>query len=256
MRVYYYFDPEKKGKDAVKGNFDVLDDILGERRIKISRISKLNDPFDFQVSFDNTTPQAYVKGFRNHFKQIDKKFGIICFSEGFDNVLMWSHYAVKHHGLVIGLDIDDKMLTQVDYLPIAPRVISKDGKCKGCPHRFVGLMNSVMRTKAIDWAYEKEWRLILDYSNRQNIHEDKDGSRYYLLPSNSIQSIFIGLKCEMKPAGAFSRLHKHGLNQVSVYKMEQTFDGYSLSESCLGTYEKRQERIKLYLNRMIKQIRK
>lgn len=255
MRVYYYFDPKGKSEDATNGNFDVLDDILKNQRIKISRISRLNDPFDFQVSFANTTPQGYVRGFRNRFKQIDKKVGIICFSERFNNVLMWSHYAAKHSGLVIGLDIEDKMLAQVDYLPIAPRIIPAGGKCNGCPHRFGELMNTVMRTKAIDWAYEKEWRLILEYSNQQHIHEGKDGSRYYLLPPNSIRSIFIGLRCEMRVAELFSRLHIYELNQVSVYKMEQTFDGYSLSESCAGTYENRQTQIKLYLNRISRQSR-
>lgn len=79
MRVYYYFDPKGKSEDATNGNFDILDDILKNQRIKISRISRLNDPFDFQVSFANTTPQGYVRGFRNRFKQIDQKVGIICF---------------------------------------------------------------------------------------------------------------------------------------------------------------------------------
>lgn len=260
MRVYYYFDPERKGNDAVEGNFDVLDDILKNRRIKICSVSRANDPFDFQVSFDCTISQSYVRGFRNAFKRLKEKFGIVCFSESVDNVLMWSHYADKHQGLVLGLDVNENMLTQVDYLPIAPRIIPNRGKCKACPYGYTGVMRSVMRTKAIDWAYEKEWRLILNYSEVQNIQVGKseDGAvsaRYYLLPPTSIQSLYIGVRCELKLVDVFSLLHKHGLDQVGVYKMVQSFDGYSLSASCLGTYEKHQERIKLYLNRMIKQIR-
>lgn len=261
MRVYYYFNPERKGKDAVEGNINVLEDILQNRRIKICSVSRANDPFDFQVSFDHTTPKSYVKGFRNVFKRLKEKFGIVCFSENVDNVLMWSHYADKHQGLVLGLDFDKNKLTQVDYLPIAPRIIPNYGKCKACSYKYTGVMCAVMRTKAIDWAYEKEWRLILDYSKMQNIQADKseDGvvaARYYLLPPNSVQSLYIGVRCELKRADVFSLLHKHGLDQVGVYKMGQSFDGYSLSESYLGTYEKRQEQIKLYLNRMMKQTKK
>lgn len=259
MKVYYYFNPRKK--DAKGDRYGVLEDILNNRRIKICSVSCANDPFDFQVSFDRTTSQSYVRGFRNAFKRLKEKFGIVCFSENVDNVLMWSHYADKHQGLVLGLDLDDNMLTQVDYLPIAPRIIPNHGKCKACSYRYTSVMHSVMRSKAIDWAYEKEWRLILNYSEVQNIQADtsEDGAvstRYYLLPPDSIQTLYIGVRCELKLADVFSLLHKYGLDQVGVYKMEQSFDGYSLSESCLGTYEKREERIKLYLNRMIKRIRK
>ena len=81
MRVYYYFDPKGKSEDATNGNFDVIDDILKNQRIKISRISRLNDPFDFQVSFANTTPQGYVRGFRNRFKQIDQKWESFVFQK-------------------------------------------------------------------------------------------------------------------------------------------------------------------------------
>lgn len=255
MRVYYYFNPAKKGEGHAKENIEVLEDILEKRRIKISRIAQLNDPFDFQVSFDSTTPEGYVSGFRNKFKQIDNNLGIVCFSVDATNVLMWSHYANKHQGLVLGLDVDDNALTQVDYLPIAPRVIPNGGSCKGCSHRFAGLMNAVMRTKAVDWAYEKEWRLILDYSNRENIQEEKDGTRYYLLPPNSIREIFIGLRSKIKSKDVFSCLHRRGLDKVSVYEMKQAFDGYSLVESCKGTYERRQKQIKLHIHRMIKRIK-
>lgn len=259
MKVYYYFNVQKK--DVQDDKYAVLEDILGKRRIKICNVSCSNDPFDFQVSFDHTTPKGFIRGFRNAFKRLKEKFGIVCFSEDVYNVLMWSHYAGKHRGLVLGLDFDDNMLTQVDYLPIAPRIMPRCDKCRTCSYRYNDLMRSVMRTKASDWAYEKEWRLILDYSESQNIQEEKSETgevvaRYYLLPPNSIQSLFVGLKCELDKPDAFSRLHKNGLDHVGLYKMEQSFDGYSLCASFEGTYENRQGRIKTYLKRVAGRIRK
>lgn len=227
MRVYYYFDPEDKSKDAINGNFDVLEDILLNRRIKVSRISLLNDPFDVQMSFSQEVSKNDVENFRKEFSVIDKVLGIISFSECIDNVLMWSHYAKKHMGFAIELDVDDKLLTRVNYSSAAPMVFL-NCRTDSNPY-YINAAYDILRTKALDWAYEKEWRMILLYSNDILISEGN--SKYLPLEDSNIKSIFIGLRCKMKSGDVLKHLQNWDLNHVNVYKMEQAQDGYTLSYS-------------------------
>lgn len=227
MRVYYYFDPEKKGDDAVKGNFDVLEDILLNRRIKISRISLLNDPFDAQMGFSQDVSRSDVENFRNEFSVIDKVLGIISFSECVDNVLMWSHYARKHMGFALELDVEEKLLTRVKYSSEAPMVFP-NSRSDNNPY-YINAAYDILRTKALDWAYEKEWRMIIFYSD-DNLISDGN-SKYLRLNANNIKSIFIGLKCKMKSDDLLKHLKYWNLAHVNVFQMEQSQDGYTLSYS-------------------------
>ena len=112
--------------------------------------STFNDPYDFNISFDYSCDEhvlrAYYKklsklynqrsddsmrsfdlekrisefkrdpkGFIDKIKQftkdiISKNYGVCCFSECCDNLLMWSHYADKHQGTCLAfkseLDIE------------------------------------------------------------------------------------------------------------------------------------------------------
>ena len=251
MRVYYYFDPERRDKDAIKGNFDVLEDILTNRRIRISSISGLNDPLDIQMGFPPEEDKNYVVNFRKEFKAIDKVLGIISFSECVDNVLMWSHYARKHTGFALELELDDKQLTRVNYSSVAP-IVFKDAKIDNNPY-YSNAAYDILRTKSIDWAYEKEWRMILLYSDDNLITEGKE--RYFPLNASNIKSIFIGLKCNMTTDDMLRHLHSWQLNDVKVYKMGQSQDGYKLSYD-LAVYESerrhRVERIKAVILEALK----
>ena len=239
MRVYYYFNPEDNSKDAIKGNFDVLEDILRNRRIKISRVSLLNDPFDAQMSFSQDVSRSDVENFRNEFSAIDKVLGIISFSECIDNVLMWSHYARKHMGFALELEVEDKLLTRVKYSSEAPMVFPNSG-IDNNPY-YINAAYDILRTKALDWAYEKEWRMILFYSDDNLI---SDGNFKYLrLNASNIKSIFIGLKCKMKSDDLLKRLKNWNLNHVSVFQMEQSQDGYTLTYSSDVRESARQKRI-------------
>lgn len=237
MSVFYFFDPGEI--NAANDHFGILEDLLGKHRIKISRISCLNDPFDLQPSFSESTPEDYIKGFREKFKEIDDKLGIICFSKEIYNVLLWSHYAAKHNGFALELELEEKRLARMNYSLIAPEVIHTED----CPRDsyYQIAINSILKTKAIDWAYEKEWRLILNYSrDRKNIQEEKDANgeiaRYFPLPEESIKSIFMGLRCTMEQEQLKEKLKEWGLGKTSIYKMEQDRTGYSL---VCPEYEKR-----------------
>ena len=229
MRVFYFFNPGNI--DVAQNEFGILEAILGKRRIKISRISKVNDPLDFQPSFSESTHKNFINGFRRKWAEIDGKLGIISFSTDIFNILMWSHYAVRHKGSALELELDEKLLSRVNYSLIAPEVVHTKTSRHDSYYQIA--INSIIRTKAIDWAYEKEWRLILNYAKDKNIQEERDDNgevvRYFSLPDGSIKSIFLGLRCTLEREQLESKIKEWGLEKTAIYKMEQDRTGYSLS---------------------------
>ena len=79
-----------------------------------------------------------------------------------DSIAMWSLYAEKHKGIVFGISsnlnrvIGDngRFLQQVEYPPIneRPHTPFNNPKLDDVKH--------VLWTKGVEWAYQKEWRII------------------------------------------------------------------------------------------------
>ena len=233
MRVFYYFNPYDSDKDDYdKMEPVVLNDILNEQRIKASKVSKLNDPFDFQVSFSPGTPSGFVRGFRSVLDRYNETNALISFSTDIYNVLMWSHYAAEHYGYALELELEPRLLTRVNYSLMAPEIVYS--KEQDQTENYGSVINDVLKTKSIDWAYEKEWRMIFwDCPNNENIKPGtlKDGTAlwFYPLPQGSLKSIFIGLKCKKTKKDIKAQLAQLGLNDVRVYKMERDNTGFSLA---------------------------
>lgn len=91
MRVYKFLDAQFGLKS------------LYERRLKISRIEDLNDPFELGA-FDLTHPTLsdHVESVR---KNADDRVGLLCFSSSWSSPLIWAHYSDKHKGVCLGFEI-------------------------------------------------------------------------------------------------------------------------------------------------------
>ena len=91
--------------------------------------------------------------------------GILCLSEEWDSIRMWSHYAKDHTGVCFEFTRaqekenalgNDDICSPVNYvrhyphIDIGQMVLNPDG----------GTIGLMMKTKSIDWSDEKEWRLI------------------------------------------------------------------------------------------------
>jgi len=91
--------------------------------------------------------------------------GVCCFSAGFSNPLLWSHYGDEHRGLCIGYSLDrlpEPQLHRVEYggcrsiktSLIASAVLDEDARSQQ------ELDSAVLLKKAPSWRYEREWRLF------------------------------------------------------------------------------------------------
>lgn len=100
---------------------------------------------------------------------INENVGVLCLSEAWDVLKMWSHYAGVHTGLVLGFDADDPYFRQ-QYVTLIPTeirpVIYGDEVPRfegfdplGEPEQLLKLGDPFFQ-KGPEWAEEREWRLL------------------------------------------------------------------------------------------------
>lgn len=148
--------------------------------------SALNDPFELRPSDqymrDHTwdllaqremTPETEVSeelfDFNNEFlERAFKKMGIVSFSETNDNLLMWSHYADNHRGIVVAFSTaHDFFKEDGSKSRQLGRVHYRKDRMKALPQRlkngfYMSDSTRVYFEKSDEWIYEKEHRLISD----------------------------------------------------------------------------------------------
>lgn len=101
------------------------------KRLKIARFRDLNDPFELQASdLSDSRFRDAARGLKNEFHE---SRGILCFSRGWYNPVLWSHYADKHRGICLGFDILEKYGQPVRYsrsrLPVKLKMGSPNPTC-------------------------------------------------------------------------------------------------------------------------------
>ena len=135
MRVYHFL-PSKHALDDIE-----------KRRIKLSEIDELNDPFELWCAAqEDRRIRKWLRGFK---EQMGQRFGILCFSKHWHNPVLWSHYSERHRGICLGFEVDEECLKPVRYVtertPISFPPTSE-------------LAQQLLFTKYHDWKYEEEWR--------------------------------------------------------------------------------------------------
>ena len=103
MKRVYYLTSEK---------YALCD--LKHQHIKVARFNDLNDPFEL-IDAELSDPDVR-KRFRRWKREVNAKYGLICFSAMWHNPVLWSHYADKHRGLCLGFDVPESELHEVTYL--------------------------------------------------------------------------------------------------------------------------------------------
>lgn len=129
--------------------------ILKERRLKLSRFSEANDPFELRlIDTRDRTVRKYAQLICDYF---EKNVGMICFGANWKSPVMWAHYADKHTGVALGFDVPDELASEVIYTNERIRV--PFGSNLPAHGLTAELLSQVRNTKASDWSYEREYRL-------------------------------------------------------------------------------------------------
>lgn len=198
MRVYH-FTSAKYAIDDIKRN-----------RLKVSRFSELNDPFEL-LAADLLNPK-HRQAFAKFKDEVNDKTGIICFSGSWCNPLLWGHYAAKHTGIALGFDISDEMLIDVRYTSSRPKIEFDKINRRVLDGRRV--LDKLISTKFTDWKYEDESRMYvkLDHSSNEN-------GVYFVEFSSSLilREVVLGMNCS-ETLNDVKKLVNSNVTNVKVIK--------------------------------------
>ena len=193
---------------------------ISQSRLKIARILELNDPFDMKPFRLND--EVFGPAFDEMIASLNQDMGVLCLSETWKSPVMWSHYASKHRGMVLGFDVNDKCLTKVKYVDarMDPRVLFDE-------HRELSedAVKNYMMTKHRSWEYENEQRLVLDLKDR-----DPETSLYFVEFGESLMlsEVLVGAMAS-KECEAQVRANVEGaFDDVPVSKMDLSLDRYEM----------------------------
>ena len=211
-RLYRYWS-EKHGLQA-----------LQERRVRVSRIMELNDPFEF-LSHD-LKERDHREALKKLKRQLDKTRGVLCFSEDWRNPVMWAHYADRYKGVCMGFDVavsgakDDAVLGKITY--VKERLPWPD-------KLDLHFTNDLLLTKFDHWSYEQEWRGFVDFENCE-----KDAGHYFTPFSDDLvlKEVYIGLSSSTSPQQVMTALN--GLQGVSIKKTRAGFRKFEIVENKLA----------------------
>jgi hypothetical protein len=205
--------------------------IIENNSLRFSQIEVLNDPFELQPSFD--LYKKSIKGFvRNGFESravdfnsmtfieqeswiqkvakpsIDaltenlKEFLVLSLTKKRENLLMWSHYANSHRGLVIGFDYDNPFFNgikpnvsiayEVKYSKKRPAFFDYNRiRVRDAPKEEI---INLLLTKSLWWEYEEEIRMFAHPSAATNVKKNENGLDIYLFdfPKECLKQIIFG----------------------------------------------------------------
>lgn len=212
MRVYNFTKEEH-----------AISNILN-KRIKVSLLEDLNDPFELlAIDMGDKNQRKVFNKFKRYF---NSKAGIVCFTDNWQNSVMWSHYANKHKGVCLGFDIDEKILKKVKYLKYRKKYELSDPKYS---HGIsANVLSELCRYKFVDWKYENEYRGIIPL-------KEKDKSGHYFVDFSDefvLREIIIGSACKLKPINLKEYLQGYS-QRITVIKSRLAFRDFKVVKNKL-----------------------
>lgn len=163
------FNDPFEGKPHIERVTD-LEKLLRQHQVLMKRSrSRMSAEESLQWSSEYINRSFNLANAESTWNSLDKdllaainKVGMLCLSATRDNVLMWSHYAVKHTGYCIEFDasLGDSFFgdaREVRYQENYPTIqaFEKIGDIE------LESTQAAILTKSLDWAYEKEFRVLM-----------------------------------------------------------------------------------------------
>lgn len=171
---------------------------------------------DFIRQMTNAQIEGANNALRN-WKESEKDFinycdslSVFCMSESHDDILMWSHYAKNHTGVVIeilsikGINSPIILAQKVKYKEEFPLIGWSVLDPFVCPEkRYASIFETIALTKSLSWDYEREWRIIDSMRKKGELFEDCSFDR------REVGKIYLGCKISTENRAQIIELTKN-----------------------------------------------
>lgn len=235
--------------------------MIGNQNLQFTNASQLNDPFDCHpklLDYSNV-PASRLQGWipeewwmekeENDALNLRNDTWLCSLSKVNDSILMWSHYCYNHKGVCIGLDMDKvmesvpPMFGEIYLKPFVLDVQYQDIIERPSAYQPTEDMFSYQwKTKAKDWAYEQEVRLVIPrpsfmyaaFTSEQAKHPKetwdwREIHRYMPLKGECFESIYFGVNIDSTEKEKMVQYAKKKLNpQISLYQMHVDDNAFRL----------------------------
>ena len=195
---------------------------LQHRRLKVALLNELNDPFElFAADLSDRNTRFAFRQWKNNFAQ---RTGMLCFSKGRKNPLLWSHYADRHRGIALEFDIDDNVAVPVRYRRTRLRIdVDAVVKHGGFDE---DLAEELYATKSAHWDYEEEVRvptLLSECVRKGDLYFEPFGD------SLEVVSVVLGSLCSVE-ADDIQRILPRGCS-ATVVRTRMAFRSFSIVQN-------------------------
>ena len=156
-----------------------------------------------------------------------------CMSKSYEEILLWSHYADSHKGIVIGFNADKHPF--VDNPPISmdysdERFTLDADKLLTCDiHSDI---KSILLRKNKVWKYEKECRFLFDVQNNpeQIIWYDNYDNPIIRLDDDAVNSVYFGSRVSAEKINQIKDIlsSQERLESIKLYKCKLCDTNYGL----------------------------
>jgi hypothetical protein len=206
--------------------------ILRERRLKVSRFHESNDPFELMLLDDRKHIARRVT------REVNKHFGsttgMICFGAGWESPAMWAHYGDTHEGVCLGFDVEDTVVTRIQYT--GRKISVALGPHLPTMGVSLALLQRLLTTKANDWSYEREYRTLVGLLFASPLApvpatNDRRTGHYYVgfAPHVLLREIVIGHRCKWS-CGDARRFVGKAPASVRICKARPAFGRFEMVE--------------------------
>src|SRR5579864_6411847 len=133
---------------------------LYEKRLKISTINDLNDPFEL-IPYD-LSDKGHRWALQSTRDKLAANRGILSFSAAWHDPVIWAHYSDKHQGICLGFEVPDNVSKTVNYVrdrlpfPEVPSLLTLDDA------------EVLLFTKFSNWEYEQEVRIWVALTDEED----------------------------------------------------------------------------------------
>jgi hypothetical protein len=204
MRVYKFLDSHFGMKT------------LAEKRLKISTLEDLNDPFEllcFEMADKIKRPAVKLAR-----KEWGAMHGVLCFSSDWRDPVIWAHYSDKHRGLCLGFEIPDAVGKRVQY--ISERLSLPD-------RPELSDASAWVYSKYENWAYEKEIRCCVTLEEAsESLHFMGFGEGLKLV------QVIVGVRCNLARNEILEALNP--VENVELIKARAGFHRFEIVEDQRG----------------------
>jgi len=189
---------------------------IRRRRLKISEIHDLNDPFEL-IPCDLSDPDNRQAALKSR-DELSGNRGLLCFARAWANPVLWAHYSDKHKGICLGFDVTDELATPVTYT--ATRIPWREPD--------VQFMHQILFTKFAGWRYEDEVRM---YAARD---EEENGLYFADFNENlRLREVIAGHRCCVERGEILAALTSYP-EPVDIRKARLSYTAFEVIEDVGG----------------------